>query len=194
MALSLEIKTRSLQQTKSQIKATRHEGWIPAIIYGGEKEPQGVSIEVVQFIKELSVSGIYTRVFDLGDLGKVLIKCIQFPPMKDVPIHVDLLRLGAKVVVSVPVKFINEDMSPGIKMGGVLNVIHHTLNISVSSGDIPHELCVDLKGMTIGQAIHLQNLMLPDDVKVLRLKANDSIASIVAPTVLVEPAKEAAKA
>lgn len=182
VSTSLEMQSRSLELTRGQLNQLRREGWIPAIVYGGEKGPEAISINRKQWAKELESPGIKTRVFKLADNTAVLVRDMQFPPTKDVPIHLDFLRLGETVVVSVPVRFINEDKSPGLRRGGVLNVIHYTLSVSVPSSNIPQDLSADLTGVDIGQTIHLQDMKIPGHVKVLHVHENEGIVSIVAPS------------
>ena len=182
VSTSLEMQSRPLDLTRGQLNKLRRDGWIPAIVYGGTKEPEAISINLKQWGKELESPGIKTRVFKLADGTAVLVRDMQFPPTRDVPIHLDFLRLGDSVIVSVPVRFINEDKSPGLRRGGVLNVIHYTLSVSVPSSNIPRDLSADLTGADIGQTIHLQDMQIPEHVKVLHVQGNEGIVSIVAPS------------
>jgi large subunit ribosomal protein L25 len=129
---------------------------------------------------------------DLGEFGLALVKDIQFNPTSDVPIHMDFLRLKERVNVSIPLHFINEDRSMGIKRGAVLNVIYYTLQVSALSKSIPQELVVDLAGSAIGHTFHVSDIMLPEGVQILHLGADESVASIVAPAGLVESLKDSA--
>ncbi len=190
MSISIAIQARKANQTKGELSALRQEGWIPCVIYGNNQEPFTLSILAKPFVKELEKPGIRTHVFNLGSFGMALIKDMQFHPTKDIPIHIDFLRLSDRVTVSVPLKFVHEDRSPGMKRGGVLNVIHYALDLSVPSHHIPHELCIDLTGREIGQTIHLKDIELPEDSKILHVQQDESIASIVAPSGIVESLKE----
>jgi large subunit ribosomal protein L25 len=178
----LQIQSRPFHQTKGQLGTLRKEGWIPAVVYGGDQAPQGVSVFAKQFLKELTSPGIYTRVFHLEGLGDMLVKAMDFPATKDTPRHIDFLRLTDRVVVTVPLHFTHENQAPGIKRGGLLNIIQHTLDISMLSSNIMHSLDVNLSGMDIGKTLHLEDLVLPEGSKVLRLQKGAAIVSIVAPS------------
>ena len=190
MSISLEMKKRDLNQTKGEINLLRQQGWIPAIVYGNNEEPQGLSILAKPFLKELETPGVRTRVYSLGDLGLVLVKEMQFLSVKDTPIHMDFLRLKERVVVSVRLKFVNEDKCPGIKRGGVLNVIHYSVEISAPSISIPQEIIVDLSGVEIGNTLHLSDIVFPEGVHVLNLTGDESVVSIVSPSGLTESLKD----
>lgn len=189
MSISIEVQSRSIHQTKGALRSLRQGGWIPCVLYGNNAEPVNLSIFAKSFLKDLINPGIYTRVFNLGSFGLALVKDMQFPPTKDTPLHIDWVRLGDRVTVSIPLRFAHEDMSPGMKKGGALNVIHYALEVSVSSHHIPHDISVDLTGMEIGQTIHLRDLVLPEDMRVLHLTADSSIVSVVAPAGLAESTK-----
>ena len=190
MPISIDVQARSAQQTKGNIKNLRHQGWIPSVIYGNQTNADTLSVSTKTFVKELRNPGIYTRIFDLGSFGKALVKHIQFPPTSDTPIHIDWIRLGARVTIAIPIRFVHADLSPGIKKGGMLNVIFYTLDVSVPSENIPQDLIVDLTGMEIGRSVHLSDVALPNDIKVLHLHADATIASIVAPAGSSDAAKE----
>jgi len=189
MSISIEVQTRPAHQTKGEIRISRQQGWIPAILYGNKVEPIKLSVFTKSFLKELSNPGIYTRVFNLGSFGSALVKNMQFPPTKDTPMHIDWMRLGDRVTISIPLRFLHEELSPGMKKGGALNVIHYALEVSVSSHHIPHDIPVDLTGIEIGQTIHLSDLNLTEDMRVLHLSKDSSIVSVVAPAGLAEATK-----
>jgi large subunit ribosomal protein L25 len=189
MSISIEVQTRPAHQTKGALRILRQQGWIPCILYGNNSEPVTLSVFAKSFLRDLVNPGIYTRVFNLGAHGLALVKDMQFPATKDTPIHIDWVRLGDRVTISIPLRFTHEDMSPGMKKGGALNVIHYALDVSVSSHHIPHDIAVDLTGVEIGQTIHLKDLILPEDMRVLHLTKESSIVSVVAPAGLVESTK-----
>lgn len=126
--------------------------------------------------------------------GMVLVKDMAFLPTKDTPIHIDFLRLKERMVVSVPLRFTHEEKSPGIKRGGVLNIIHYTLELSVLSKSIPQEILVDLTGMDIGQTLQLNQITLPEGAKALHVSEDEGIVSVVAPSGLTESLKEESQA
>jgi large subunit ribosomal protein L25 len=191
VSILLTTQARQPSQTRGSLNLLRKDGWIPAVVYGNKSQPQTLSVFGRQFLKEMETPGLRTRVFDLGgDLGLVLVKDMAFHPTKDCPIHIDFLRLSERVQVSVSLRFINEDKSPGLKRGGVLNVIHFSLEISAPSIAIPQEICIDLDGRDIGNTIHLHEVPLPEGVTILNLSGDESIVSIVAPSGLTESLKD----
>ena len=167
-------------ESKGQLQKRRMEGWTPAIIYGDKKNPKEAYIKTKEFLMEVHKEGARSRIFTIDD-EKVLIKSICFKPTKDIPLHIDFIRLGQRVTILVPLRFINEDKCPGLKRGGVLNIIHHELKLSVSSHHIPQEISIDLENVLLGQTIHLNEISLPQDSKVLSVKQNESLISIVSP-------------
>ncbi len=183
---ALLVEPRSTEN-RGQVRRLRKTGFIPANVYGGgvcEK----ISVPVVPFMKEMAVRGLYTRVFTLQKIGRVIIREIQFPAVKDVPLHIDFMRLidGARIVLSVPLRLIHEELSPGIKRGGVANLIHYTLQLSVLTQSIPSEICVDVSSLDIGKTLHLRDLVLPEGTKVLSLTPDEAIVGVVPPAGLVE--------
>jgi large subunit ribosomal protein L25 len=193
MSTAIEIQKRPSCQTKGELRILRQQGWIPSVLYGNNAEPIKLSVFQKTFLKELQNPGINTRVFNLGTFGLALVKEMQFPPTKDTPIHIDWMRLGDRVTVSIPLRFINEDRSPGLKKGGILNVIHYSLNVSVSSHHIPHDLPIDLTGVEIGETLHIKDLNLAEDIRLIGMNSDESIVSVVAPSGLVDSLAAAAK-
>jgi large subunit ribosomal protein L25 len=164
---------------------------IPGIIYGNKKDPEMISIDPKALMAECMEPGFFSRLYSVAVDGKaeeVLAKDVQFHPVTDRPIHVDFMRIskGAKVHVFVPVVFINEDKAPGIKRGGVLNIVHHNLELICPAQSIPANLTVDLTGKDINQTIHLEGLTLPEGVIAAHPERDNTIATIVAPTVMEE--------
>jgi large subunit ribosomal protein L25 len=164
---------------------------VPGIIYGNKKDPEMISIDPKALMTECLQPGFFSRLYSVAVDGKeqeVLAKAVQFHPVTDRPIHVDFMRIskGAKVHVFVPITFINEDKAPGIKRGGVLNVVHHNLELICPAQSIPAKLTVDLTGQDIGHTIHLESLALPADVVAAHPERDNTIATIVAPTVMEE--------
>lgn len=177
---------------KGSARATRRDGFIPAIVYGGDAEPQSVNINDNSFRKLMSQPGFMSHVISLeidGDKNNVLARDIQFHPVTDVPLHIDFLRITASstVTVMVPVNFINEEESPGLKGGGVLNVVRHEIEMLCSAINIPESLTVDLTGTEIGDSIHISAIDVPDDATPTITDRDFTIATIAAPTIEVEP-------
>lgn len=174
-------------ENRGQVRRLRTAGLIPASVHGGGESIK-ISLPQVPFLKELAVQGVYTRIFELEGIGKTLIREIQFPAVKDIPLHVDFLRLidGSRIVLSVPLRFVHEESSPGLKRGGVINIIHYSLQLSVLAQAIPSEILVDLSGLDIGKTIHLQDIALPEGAKALSMDPNEAVVGVVSPAGLVE--------
>lgn len=180
---------------KGASRALRRDGRIPAVLYGGKDAPVHFSLEPIQLDKELHKTGFLSKIFELplnGKKEKALARDVQFHPVTDRPLHVDFLRVSkeSKITVSVPVTFINELDSPGLKKGGVLNIILHTLEVSSDIDHIPSSIEIDLTGLEIHDAIHLKDLQLPKGVVAAHPERDNDIANIVAPTVMKKAASE----
>src|ERR1700722_18779090 len=139
---------------KGASRALRREGRVPAVLYGGKDKPVHFSLDPIQLDKELHRTGFLSKIFEFSIKGKkekALAREVQFHPVTDRPLHVDFLRVSkeGKITVSVPLTFINELNSPGIKRGGVLNIILHTLDISANIDHMPSHIEVDLSGLEI---------------------------------------------
>ena len=176
---------------KGSARAARRSGLIPAVIYGGKIAPETININANTFTKMMNQPGIMSNVIKLEVEGKstnVLARDIQFHPVNDRPLHIDFLRITASSTVTamVPVNFINEDTSPGLKGGGVLNVVRHEIEMNCSAINIPESLTVDLAGTDIGDSIHISAIALPDDAQPTITDRDFTIATIATPTVEVE--------
>lgn len=179
-------------------RATRREGRVPAIIYGDGKAPVAVSIEPRPLKLALDKTGFFARLFDLelgGEKMRVLCREVQFEPVTDSPVHADFMRVSAasRISVEVPVRFINQEQSPGLKLGGVLNVVRHAIAVSCRADSIPAEILVDVAGSEIGRSFHFSNITLPEGVR-STIQRDFTIASIAAPTTAIveEPIAAAA--
>lgn len=176
---------------KGSARAARRSGLIPAVIYGGKTAPETININDNSFRKLMSQPGIMSHVIALDVEGKttnVLPRDIQFHPVTDAPLHVDFLRITASstVMVMVPVVFTNEHASPGLKGGGVLNIVRHEIEMSCSATSIPESLTVDLTGTEIGDSVHISAVSLPENTQPTITDRDFTIATIAAPTVEVE--------
>jgi len=172
---------------KGAARALRREGLIPAVIYGDKKPPLPVSISYNEALKRIYAGGFLSHVITLevdGEKHKVIPRDYQLDPVKDKPLHVDFLRVGAgaRINVQVAVHFVGEDKSPGIKRGGVLNIVHHTLELSCPADAIPEQVTVDLAGLDIGDPIHLDAVQLPTGVQLHGHEIDPTVATIVAPS------------
>lgn len=183
---------------KGASRATRRGGRIPAVIYGGDKDPVHLSLHPVELDKQIHQGGFLSRIFTV-EMGKdketVIPRDVQFHPVKDVPIHVDFVRVkkGDTIHASVPLHFINEEKSPGIKKGGVLNITIHNLEINCPVEKIPASIDIDLTGLEIHGTIHLSDLKLPAGVVATHPERDNDIANIVAPTVMKQTEEETAE-
>jgi large subunit ribosomal protein L25 len=170
MAQTVELKAAPRTATgKAAAKVIRREGNIPAIVYGGDEAPQNIAVESRQIEKELR-TGHFLSTLYLLDTGKKQIRVvprdIQLDPVEDKPLHVDFLRVSAssRINVEVSVHFINEAASPGLKRGGVLNIVRHDVELTCPADSIPESLEIDLTGLDIGDSIHISSVKLPDGI------------------------------
>ena len=178
---------------KGSAREARRQGNIPAVIYGDKKSPTPIVVEQKILVRHLSTGGFFNTLFDIdvnGELNRVLPRDVQLHPVTDVPEHVDFLRVSAttKVSVEVPVEFIGDDVSPGIKSGGVLNVVRYTVEVSCTPDLIPNTLLLDLSSAEIGDSLHISAVNLPEGVTPIISDRDFTIATIVAPTVVRDEA------
>jgi large subunit ribosomal protein L25 len=186
LTLSAEARDRA---GKGASRALRREGRVPAVIYGNNEDPQIVHVEEKLLNKLLGTGHFFNSVVFVEVDGKkvrTLPKDVAFHPVTDRPLHADFLRVGehTTVHVNVPVLFVNEDASPGIKRGGVLNIVAHELELIVDAAEIPDDITVDLTGLDVGASIHLHDISLPKGAKVAHEEQDQTIATIVAPSAL----------
>ncbi len=183
-------------KTKGQVKDLRNNGSVPGIIYGGEQPNEKISIttkEIKNLInKENFLSNVVSINLD-GKEQKVLTRNISFDTVTDEPIHIDLMRIvkGGKIILEIPVKFINNELSPGLKRGGVLNIVRRKVELTCPAENIPVELVVDLNGLDIGTSIKISSINLPENVRPTIRGRDFVIATVAAPTVVKEPEKTA---
>ncbi|HVI27701.1 50S ribosomal protein L25/general stress protein Ctc [Hansschlegelia sp.] len=183
---------------KGAARALRREGKIPAVIYGGKKPPVAIALDGHEMFRLLHAGGFKTTVFEI-DTGAGVERAIprdyQRDVVKDTLLHVDFFRVSAtsKVHVDVPVHFVNEDKAPGLKRGGVLNIVRHAVEVTTDVGHLPEHIEVDLSGLNIGDSLHASAVKLPEGVRFAIEDRDFTIATIAAPTVPVE-AEEPAEA
>ena len=180
---------------KGGARAARRAGLVPAIVYGGGSEPVAVSIDRHELLQEYGRGGFFSRLYELGvgaDTVRVLPRDAQLHPVTDQPLHVDFLRLAAdtRVNVDVGVVFGNEEEAPGLRRGGVLNVVRRTIGLDCRADTIPQEIPVDLSGLEIGDSVHISHIELPEGVHPIIRGRDFTIATIAAPTVMPEAAEE----
>lgn len=174
---------------KGAARELRRQGLVPAVIYGDKKEPVTISLAYKDIYKAIYAGGFLSHTIELdvdGTKHKVIPRDYQLDPVKDFPLHVDFLRIGkgSKINVQVHVNFINEEASPGLKRGGTLNIVHHTLDLTVSADNIPEEVTVDLTGLEIGDSVHISSIKLPSGAADHSHEEDVTIATIVAPSAL----------
>ena len=168
------------------------DGLIPSIIYGGTADPLMVAVDRIQLKKRFEEGGFYSKIFEV-DLGEkkepVVVKSIQRHKVKNHPIHVDFQRVDDKtrIVISVPVEFVDQETSPGLKQGGVLNVVRREIELSCLANNIPEKFVISLEGKEIGDDIRLSSVTLGEGMKPTILGRDFMLATIQAPKVEKEP-------
>ncbi|HEX7753529.1 MAG TPA: 50S ribosomal protein L25/general stress protein Ctc [Novosphingobium sp.] len=187
-ALTLPAETRE-RAGKGASRALRREGRVPAVVYGGNEEPLSIHVEEKELRRQLGTGHFFNSVVEVEVGGKkvrTLPKDVAFHPVTDRPLHADFLRVSkdAKVHVNVPVVFINEDASPGLKKGGVLNIVKHDLDLVCGAGNIPDDVIIDVTGLDVGASIHISDVKLPNGTESGITDRDFTIATIVAPSAL----------
>ena len=184
---------------KGASRALRRDGRVPAVVYREKKDPLSIHVEEKLLTKMLNTGHFMNSVVMIDYEGKAhrtLPKAVDFHPVTSRPIHVDFLRIGehTKVHVAVPMRFDNEDASPGLKRGGVLNVVVHELEIVCDAAHIPAEIHMPLDGLEIGDSIHISSVKLPNGVTPANAEEDFTVATIVAPSAMKAEEEEAAPA
>jgi large subunit ribosomal protein L25 len=186
--LTLSAETRE-RAGKGASRDLRRQNRIPAVIYGNKQDPELIHVEEKALVKLLMTGHFSNSVVEIDLGGKkqiTLPKDVAFHPVTDRPTHVDFLRIvkGAKVEVNVPVIFLNEDASPGLKRGGVLNVVRHELELICENDKIPDDIQIDVTGFDVGDSIHISHVALPAGTESKITDRDFTIATIVAPSAL----------
>lgn len=184
---------------KSAARQVRVAGRVPGIIYGGTASPETVSFEARELTRLWNTGTFQSHVLQVSLNGKttrVIPRDVQLDPVSDRVVHVDLMRLeeGSRVTVAIPVHFINDGLSPGIKRGGVLNIVHHEIALSCPVDAIPEFLTVDLANLEINDAVHIDAVKLPDGVKLVVRERDFTVATIAPPSAMKSEREEAAQA
>ena len=192
---SIEVTSRNTS-TKGQVNTLRQKGEVPGVIYGGTIENQKIYLSKKEVKTLIDQENFLSNIISLNLDGKstnVLPREVAFDPISDDPIHVDFLRIvkGAKIIIEIPVKFINNEKCPGIKRGGVLNIVRRKVELKCPTENIPTELVVDLEGLEIGASIKFSSINLTENVKPTIQGRDFVIATVAAPTVFKEPEKTA---
>ena len=189
MSDTLTLPAETRRAGKGASRALRREGRVPAVVYGGKDEVISVHVEEKELRRQLGTGHFFNSVVDVEIDGKkvrTLPKDVAFHPVNDRALHVDFLRLSAnsKVNVEVPVHFINEAASPGLKRGGVLNIVRHELELVCDPDLMPEEIAIDVTGLEIGDSIHISHVVLPAGSASAIIDRDFTIATIVAPSAL----------
>ena len=184
--LTLPAETRE-RAGKGASRALRREGRTPAVIYGGNEEPLAIHVEEKLLVKQLGTGHFFNSIVEVevgGKTVRTLPKDVAFHPVNDRPLHADFLRLSANatVHVNVPVIFANEEASPGLKRGGVLNIVRHELELICQADKIPDDIAIDVTGLDVGASIHISHVKLPEGSKSAITDRDFTIATIVAPS------------
>jgi len=185
MAEAIELKAWSRGRTGTGgARAIRREGRIPGIVYGGSDEPLNITLETKEVSKQIQTGHFQSTVYMLdmdGTKIRAIPRDVQVDPVRDFPIHVDFLRLAknAMIDVDVPVHFLNEGAAPGLKRGGVLNIVRHEISLNCPADSIPESIEIDLSGMEIGDSIHISSVALPEGAEPTISDRDFTVATIV---------------
>ena len=191
--------TRRESSGKGAARAVRREGRVPAVIYGAGEAPSSISLDYTVANRLIYAGHFLTTVFEIDVDGKkerAIPRDYQLDPVKDTPVHIDFLRLGkdSKVRVEVPVHFINHEASPGLKRGGALNIVRHSVELTVPADNIPDSLTADLTGLDLNDSVHISSIKLPAGAKPTISDRDFTIATIAPPSGFSETEEKAAEA
>ena len=186
--------TKRTSSSAGQINKLRSDGFVPAILYGGKKNNLNISLKKLHLENIIKTETFMSKVFDLdidGNSEKVLPRDVAYDPISDEPIHIDFMRIvkGSKLILEIPVKFINSEKSPGLKKGGVLNIVRRKVELKCPAENIPNEIVLDLDNTEINTSLKISSAKLPEGIVPTITDRDFVIATVVAPTILVEPEK-----
>jgi large subunit ribosomal protein L25 len=183
-SLTLSAETRE-QVGKGASRLLRREGRVPAVIYGNKQDPESIHVNERELMK-LLMTGHFMNSVVMVNGQRTLPKDVAFDVVSDRPIHVDFLRIGehSSVHVNVPIIFADEEASPGIKRGGVLNIVRHELELICDAAEIPDDITISLKGVDVGDSIHISSVTLPKGSTSAITDRDFTIATVVAPSAL----------
>lgn len=180
---------------KGAARAVRKQGLVPGVIYGDKQPPVLIQMDPRPLLAQLNKPGFYTHQYELdvdGEKFRVMPQDVQYHVVTDAPQHVDFLRIGANstVTTEVPVQFINQEKSPGLKRGGVLNIVRHSIEVTAKADALPESLVVDLMGVDLNDTIHSSAITFPAGVKPTIQDRDFTVATVVAPSGLKSEAAE----
>jgi large subunit ribosomal protein L25 len=184
---------------KGAARSVRREGRVPGVIYGGGEQPEPISVDFKELNRLVYAGHFLTTIFDLDVAGRkerVLARDYQLDVVSDRPLHVDFLRLrtGSRVRIRVPVHVVNQDLAPGVKKGGAVNLVLHSVELWAPADAIPESITIDLTGLDFHDSVHVSKITLPEGCKVVDAKTDFTVVTIVPPTVFQEEAPAAAVA
>ena len=186
--------TKRVIDSSARVNKLRSDGFIPAILYGGKKNNINISLKKLSIQDLIKTETFMSKVVDLeidGNAEKALPKDVAYDPVSDEPMHIDFMRIvkGSKIILEIPVKFINSEKSPGLKKGGVLNIVRRKVELKCPTENIPNEIVVDLDNTEINSSLKISSVKLPENVIPTITDRDFVIATVAAPTILVEPEK-----
>ena len=188
--------TKRVIDSSARVNKLRSDGFIPAILYGGKKNNINISLKKLSIQDLIKTETFMSKVVDLeidGNAEKALPKDIAYDPVSDEPIHIDFMRIvkGSRIILEIPVKFINSEKSPGLKKGGVLNIVRRKVELKCPAENIPNEIVVDLDNTEINSSLKISSVKLSENVIPTITDRDFVIATVAAPTILVETEKTA---
>jgi len=190
MAQAAELKASARERVgKGAARELRREGLIPAVIYGDKKSPLAIAISYKDAMMRIHAGGFLSHIITVnvdGEKHKVIPRDYQLDPVRDFALHVDFLRIGkdTTLTIEVPVHFLNEEASPGLKRGGVLNIVRHTVEVTCPADSIPESFEFDLTGLDVGDSVHISAITMPDGVSPTITDRDFTVATIAAPSAL----------
>ncbi len=181
---------------KGAARQARREGYVPGVIYGGGKDPQAINVRFNVLLKQLKAGRFLSTLINVkvdGKDNKVVCRGVQRDVVKDLPTHVDFLRLTdrTRIAIHIPIEYVNREKSPGLKRGGVLTEVRHDLELFVTAGNIPEKVTIDLDGTEINDTIHISDVKLPAGASPVIADRDFAIANIQAPSGLRSEENEA---
>lgn len=193
IVLSVEVRERT---GKGSARQTRRDGRVPGVLYGGELGPVAISLKDNELRKAINSGQFLANMITIAHKGEtqtVFARDVQFDPVMDFPVHVDFQRVeeDSMIALEVPVSFLNEDKAPGIKRGGVLNVVRHAIEVNCPAGSIPEAIEVDVSGLDIGDAVHISAVTLPENVTPTITDRDFTIVTLQGSRAVIEEAEEA---
>jgi large subunit ribosomal protein L25 len=196
IVLSVEVRERT---GKGSARQTRRDGRVPGVLYGGELGPVAISLKDNELRKAINSGQFLANMITIehkGETQSVFARDVQFDPVMDFPVHVDFQRVeeDSMIALEVPVTFLNEDKAPGIKRGGVLNVVRHAIEVNCPAGSIPEAIEVDVSGLDIGDAVHISAVTLPENVTPTITDRDFTIVTLQGSRAVVEEAAETEEA